>query len=106
MLNPVNLNAAYELAKIQEEYLLSMRKTSKPLIERTNATIGTSSQGSYMVVGKVVGRNPWYLLERCHQFKWIRSEGMTYVITVMRSGAQIIIKKSLKFTYCKAVMKG
>ncbi|KAF5471083.1 hypothetical protein F2P56_011555 [Juglans regia] len=48
MLNPVNLNVAYGLAKMQEEYHSSTRKYSKPTEERTMPMAGgNSGQHSY-----------------------------------------------------------
>lgn len=48
MLNPVNLTAAYRLAKMQEEYHSSTRKYSKPMeAKTTTVTGGNFVQHSY-----------------------------------------------------------
>lgn len=39
MLNPQNLNAAFGLAKIQEEYLMASRRSIKPWGEGPKASI-------------------------------------------------------------------
>lgn len=51
MLNPINLNVAYGLAKIQEEYLLSTKRSRKIVVEKTSAFVGgSSSHSTYSVV--------------------------------------------------------
>ncbi|XP_042952144.1 uncharacterized protein K02A2.6-like [Carya illinoinensis] len=47
MFNPVNMNAAYGLARLQEEYLLSVKKSIKQTGEKSSETFGGFSRGSY-----------------------------------------------------------
>lgn len=38
MFNPISLNAAFGMAKTQEEYLMSTKKNSKPVGEKSSGT--------------------------------------------------------------------
>ncbi|XP_035543565.1 uncharacterized protein LOC118347658 [Juglans regia] len=61
MFNPVSLSAAYTLAKIQEEYLASSKKTSKVGVDKISPMVGGSySRGPYSGEGNSTKwQNPW-----------------------------------------------
>ncbi|XP_042944714.1 uncharacterized protein LOC122278600 [Carya illinoinensis] len=45
MFDPINMNATYGLARIQEEYLLSVKKSSKHTREKSSETFGVFPKG-------------------------------------------------------------
>ncbi|XP_035542078.1 uncharacterized protein K02A2.6-like [Juglans regia] len=61
MFNPVSLSAAYALAKIQEEYLASSKKSSKVGVDKISPMVGGSySRGSYSGEGNSTKwQKPW-----------------------------------------------
>ena len=92
MLNPKNLNEAFGLAKIQEEYLNSSCRSQRSSIDYSMPSIWVQSLR--------LSWNPdlGFPCKGYHLLKWRKGERRVFVSTVMRSSSLVINVSLLSFS--------
>lgn len=104
MPSPLNLNAAFGLAKILEEYLSATKKFNKPMVEKTNAYGAGSNSASWRKYGDGGSRTRKYnpQIQNISSTTMDKKGVKAFVTIVTKNGTRTMFAKPQKSTYCMA----